>query len=57
MVACQAEVAALGGQLDALVRLGAVADEIAQEPDGAGSALLDLGEDRAEGGQVAVYVG
>jgi hypothetical protein len=56
VVAGEAEVATLGGELRAVVGLGAVADDVAETPDLVRVRLLDLGEHRLEGGQVGVDV-
>ena len=55
VVSDQAERAALGHQLGALVGLGAVADHVAQAPD-LSTGAVDAGEHRLEGGQVGVDV-
>ena len=57
VVADQAHLAALASQSRAGVRLRAVADHVAKAPDLVDPAVLDVGEDRLEGGQVAVDVG
>ena len=56
VVAGQADVAVLGGHLDALVGERAVADEVAQEPDAVEVLGLHGIEHRPERRQVAVHV-
>ena len=56
MVADQADVAALAGQLDAEVGAGAVADHIAEAPALLDADLVAVAEDRLEGGKVRVDV-
>jgi hypothetical protein len=56
VVADQREVAAFAHERRALVRLGAIADEVAEAPDLVDSGLVDRREDGFERGQVGVDV-
>ena len=56
VVAGEADVAALTRQGHAVVRLGAVANEVAEAPDLLDVGVLDRPEDRFEGRPVAVHV-
>jgi hypothetical protein len=53
----QTELAPLGDEASALVGLGPVADDIAEAPAALDARLVDRGEHRLEGRQVAVDVG
>jgi hypothetical protein len=57
MVAHQAQLAALGHQLGALVGLRAVADHVAQAPDLLDPGLVDRGQHGLGGREIAVDVG
>ena len=56
MVTHQAELAALGDQGGALVRMRSVADHVAKAPELFEAGALDVGEHRLECGQVRVDI-
>ena len=57
VVSGQAELAGLGRQGHALVRLRAVTDQVPEAPPGVDAGFADVVEDGLERGQVAVDVG